>query len=204
MFGLHDDVIRESGGDKYITLLTLNTPVFRGISTYQSTKLSDIVIDYGGSGYGTGTLVVTIWGDNTGPAQATATQFGGVISSVTITEPGSGYTSTPTVILTNPGGTGSGAVLTAKLGSTQLMFDEATTNDTITLPAGITGDIAVLEDGLHLTVPGNLNVAGNATVVGNLTFGDMPTDTVTFVADVDSHIVPEVSGTYNLGSPTYP
>jgi hypothetical protein len=55
-----------------------------------------------------------------------------------------------------------------------------------------------------LDVTGNVTISGNAEIAGDLTFGNMPEDTVTFVADVDSHIVPNTSGTYDLGSLSYP
>lgn len=189
--------------------LKLSVPLFLDTSLFPSTKLSNISIDNAGSGYGTGTLSVTISGTGVG-ATATATQYGGIINTVAITNAGTGYTEVPTVTLTNPNGSGTNAVLTATLGSIELAFQEATTNDTITLPAGITGNVAVLRDGLDLGVPGdlgvngNLVVGGNATILGNLTFGDAMSDTVQFVADVDSDIIPEVSGTYDLGSHLYP
>ena len=126
-----------------------------------------------------------------------------MITSIAVDTAGQDFAEPPAITITNPGGTGEGAEATAVLTSTQINFSTPSNQDVISVP-NITGNIAVFEDGLHLTVPGNLNVAGNATIVGDITFGDMPTDTVTFVADVDSSIIPEVSGTYDLGSPTYP
>ena len=52
----------------------------------------------------------------------------------------------------------------------------------------------------NVVIGGNLTVAGNATISGNLTFGDADTDTVSFVADVGSNILPDVTNTYDLGS----
>lgn len=54
--------------------------------------------------------------------------------------------------------------------------------------------------GADLSVAGNLAVTGNATISGNLTFGDANTDTVAFGADIVSHIIPDVTDTYNLGA----
>lgn len=54
----------------------------------------------------------------------------------------------------------------------------------------------------NVSVGGNLTVTGNATISGNLTFGDADTDTVSFSADVVSDILPDVTGTYDLGSAT--
>ena len=56
--------------------------------------------------------------------------------------------------------------------------------------------------GGNLSVTGDLSVTGNATIAGNLTFGDADTDTVSFSADVNSHILPDVTNTYDLGSST--
>ena len=52
----------------------------------------------------------------------------------------------------------------------------------------------------NVSIGGNLTVTGNATISGNLTFGDADTDTVSFSADVVSDILPDVTGTYDLGS----
>ena len=54
--------------------------------------------------------------------------------------------------------------------------------------------------GADLSVAGNLAVTGNATISGNLTFGDANTDTVAFGADIVSHIIPDVTDTYDLGT----
>jgi hypothetical protein len=54
----------------------------------------------------------------------------------------------------------------------------------------------------NVSIGGNLTVTGDATISGNLTFGDADTDTVSFSADVSSHILPDVDDTYDLGSST--
>ena len=54
--------------------------------------------------------------------------------------------------------------------------------------------------GADLSVAGNLAVTGNATISGNLTFGDADTDTVSFSADVNSHVIPDITNTYDLGA----
>ena len=51
-----------------------------------------------------------------------------------------------------------------------------------------------------LHVAGDALVTGNLTVNGNLTFGNAATDTVSFGADIDSHIIPDDDDTYDLGS----
>ena len=54
--------------------------------------------------------------------------------------------------------------------------------------------------GGNLSVTGDLSVTGNATIAGNLTFGNANTDTVSFSADVNSHVMPDVTNTYDLGA----
>ena len=57
-----------------------------------------------------------------------------------------------------------------------------------------------LESNVHIT--GSLDVVGNVTIGGNITIGDQTTDSVSFVAGVNSDILPTVTSTYNLGSPS--
>ncbi len=54
----------------------------------------------------------------------------------------------------------------------------------------------------NVTITGNLDVTGNVTVGGNVTIGNETTDTVQFVAGVDSDILPSLDSTYDLGTPT--
>jgi hypothetical protein len=69
----------------------------------------------------------------------------------------------------------------------------------VTGTSTLTGNVTATND---LSIGGNLTVTGNANINGNLTFGDASTDTISFVADVNSSIIPEVDDTYDLGSPT--
>ena len=50
-----------------------------------------------------------------------------------------------------------------------------------------------------LSVTGNTTLSGNLTVQGNSTIGNAASDTVTFIADVSSNIVPSIDSTYTLG-----
>jgi len=50
-----------------------------------------------------------------------------------------------------------------------------------------------------LSVTGNSTLSGNLTVQGNTTIGNAATDTVTFIADVSSNIIPSITNTYTLG-----
>ena len=54
--------------------------------------------------------------------------------------------------------------------------------------------------GGSVNVHGNLHANGNITSDGSLTLGDAATDSVTFAADVNSHIIPNTNDTYDLGS----
>ena len=75
------------------------------------------------------------------------------------------------------------------LGTTSLRFKDTYT-DTITT----TGNVAV---------GGNLTVTGTTTFNGGtLTLGDSAADNVVFGADVDSNIIPDDDGAYDLGSST--
>jgi len=80
--------------------------------------VSSITIENGGSGYSSESATlptITISGGGGTGATATASVLGGVITTVNVTNIGSGYTSAPTVTVTDSTG-GTGAVLTAVLG----------------------------------------------------------------------------------------
>ena len=46
----------------------------------------------------------------------------------------------------------------------------------------------------------HLSVSGDAVIEGNLTFGNAPTDNISFAADIDSDFIPDDNSTFNLGS----
>ncbi len=73
--------------------------------------VSALKLSIGGTGYGSGTTVVFSGGGGSGAA-ATAVIANGVITALTITNPGSAYTTPPTVSFANTGG-GTGAAATA-------------------------------------------------------------------------------------------
>jgi hypothetical protein len=74
------------------------------------------------------------------------------------------------------------------LGTTSLRFKDTYT-DTVTT----TGNVSI---------GGDLTVTGSATISGNLTFGDADTDSINLAAEIDSDIIPNTDGTYDLGSAT--
>jgi Concanavalin A-like lectin/glucanases superfamily len=55
----------------------------------------------------------------------------------------------------------------------------------------------------NVNVAGNVAVVGNVTIGGNITIGDASTDSVNFIAAVNSNIIPNIDSTYNLGSEEY-
>ena len=114
------------------------------------------------------------------------------------------------------GSSGEGAPIT-KVGPTQNLVVSSTTvlpKTTNTLDVGSAGakfknafftggvNAATVTATGNVSVGGNLSVTGNTTIAGNLTFGDAATDTVDFNADVNSNILPEVTGTFSLGTST--
>ncbi len=52
----------------------------------------------------------------------------------------------------------------------------------------------------NTNITGSLHATGDITFGGNLTFGNDNTDNVDFNADVNSHIVPDATNTYDVGS----
>jgi|TARA_B100001013_G_scaffold319802_1_gene228894 hypothetical protein len=52
----------------------------------------------------------------------------------------------------------------------------------------------------NINVTGSITADGNLTLGGNLTIGDASSDTVSFLAKVESHVIPDVDGARNLGS----
>jgi hypothetical protein len=66
-----------------------------------------------------------------------------------------------------------------------------------TVQIGLPDDVTITND---LSVGGNIDVTGNVTIGGNITVGDANTDEITFAADLTSHIVPNVTATYDLGA----
>jgi hypothetical protein len=53
----------------------------------------------------------------------------------------------------------------------------------------------------NLYTSGNITADGDITIGGNITIGDDPSDTISINAGITSDLRPEVSDTYNLGTP---
>ena len=71
-------------------------------------------------------------------------------------------------------------------------------NSNIDLSPGGSGSVEIFAD---TNVTGSLHASGNITMDGNITLGDQDTDSIILNADVASDILPDISNTYNLGSP---
>ena len=62
---------------------------------------------------------------------------------------------------------------------------------------------AITASDLTITQTGSfahLSVSGDAIIEGNLTFGNAPTDNISFAADIDSNFIPDDDFTFNIGS----
>ena len=92
----------------------------------------------------------------------------------------------------------SGLINVGNLGLTSNTLSSTNTNGNITLQANGTG---VINLNSNVLITGNLHATGTITADGNIQLGDMPTDTITFVGEVNSNIIPAATNTYNLGSP---
>ena len=119
------------------------------ITNFSTGTVNKVVLGAGGSGYNSGATISFSGGGGAG-ATANATVVGGVITAITIVNPGSGYTSVPGVVITPVGG-GSGANAVAVLGTG------------IIYTAGASGTV-----GLSVNiVEGSCSVTSNATVTIN-------------------------------------
>ena len=54
----------------------------------------------------------------------------------------------------------------------------------------------------NTNITGNLHATGNISADGDITIGDADTDTVTINADIASDLIPDVTDTYTIGTPT--
>ena len=101
--------------------------------------------------------------------------------------------------------TGAGATITAGGIATDGISIDADgikslrSNEDIDLTPAGAGEIKLLT---NTEVTGAVHVTGNVTFDGNIIFGNNNLDSVSLSADISSDITPDLSSTYNLGSPT--
>jgi len=126
--------------------------------------------------------------DTTSDLSGAATLICPALSKVFIVKNGTGQTVTVK--------TASGSGIAISNGNTSIVFCDGT--NVVEAVTGITG---------NLDIGGNLGVGGNLTVTGTTTFnggtvtlGDANTDNIVFGGEVDSNIIPDDDGTYDLGS----
>ena len=91
-------------------------PIITTITPPVSVTLTGFTVTNGGSGYSTPSVILT-GGGGTG-ATATARVANGVIMGVVLTNPGTGYTSAPTMTISDPRPRAGGAVVTINFTST--------------------------------------------------------------------------------------
>ena len=98
-----------------------------------------------------------------------------------------------------------------KVDGTHVVDGQTTINDSLLINAANevfrirngsdnTNRFLVDTDNGNTTIAGTLTVGGLAQFNGSVNLGNAATDTVTFVADVDSNIIPDGNGTRNLGA----
>jgi Putative phage tail protein len=130
----------------------------------------------GGSGYQAATVTVTGGGGSGCLMQAVI--VGGQVSNLIITAAGSGYTSTPTIAIVDPTGSGSGASYTAVVGI---------------LPVYYGGCLVYMStDGGNTYNPVESIDTGDNTIMGNQTMGTV------FSTNYPSHVDPDTVDTLTL------
>jgi len=73
------------------------------------------------------------------------------------------------------------------------------TNQNLEFRPNGTGTVNFIGD---TNITGNLHATGNITADGDITIGDDDTDTITINADIASDLIPDITDTYTIGSPT--
>jgi hypothetical protein len=98
-------------------------------------------------------------------------------------------------------------VMTQTDGSDNFISLTDTTNSTSNTTGSIitTGGIGISKSmviGENLNVHGNIHANGAITADGSITFGSDSTDNVVFNADINSNIIPNTNGAYDVGNST--
>ena len=92
-------------------------------------------------------------------------------------------------------------------GSSNFIKINVTTNSTSNTTGSIisTGGIGISKSmviGENLNVHGNIHANGAISADGSITLGDAATDNIVFSADINSHIIPNTNGAYDIGNST--
>jgi hypothetical protein len=92
-------------------------------------------------------------------------------------------------------------------GSSNVIKLTNTTNSTSNTTGSIisTGGIGISKSmviGENLNVHGNLHANGNITADGSITLGDTTTDNIVLNADINSNIIPNTNGAFDIGNST--
>ena len=98
-------------------------------------------------------------------------------------------------------------VMTQADGSSNVIKLTNTTNSTSNTTGSIisTGGIGISKSmviGENLNVHGNLHANGNITADGSITLGDTTTDNIVLNADINSNIIPNTNGAFDIGNST--
>jgi len=98
-------------------------------------------------------------------------------------------------------------VMTQADGSSNAIKLTNTTNSTSNTTGSIisTGGIGISKSmviGENLNVHGNLHANGNITADGSITLGDTTTDNIVLNADINSNIIPNTNGAFDIGNST--
>ena len=98
-------------------------------------------------------------------------------------------------------------VMTQTDGSDNFVKLTNTTNSTSNTTGSIisTGGIGISKSmviGENLNVHGNIHANGNITSDGSITLGDAGTDNIVFTADINSSIIPNTNGAFDIGNST--
>jgi hypothetical protein len=98
-------------------------------------------------------------------------------------------------------------VMTQTDGSDNFISLTDTTNSTSNTTGSIitTGGIGISKSmviGENLNVHGNIHANGNITSDGSITLGDASTDNIVLNADINSNIIPNTNGSFDIGNST--
>jgi len=98
-------------------------------------------------------------------------------------------------------------VITQTDGSDNFIKLTNTTNSTSNTTGSIisTGGLGITKSaviGGNLNVHGNIHANGAISADGSITLGDAATDNIVFSADINSHIIPNTNGAYDIGNST--